>query len=96
MPVSLLKQALEVLPPSARMFNTYSISETHDVCTIDLTDLPLDGMDTCPVGLPMDGVKIRVRPEGRFCPGCKRCRRIAHRWSGTGPRLSQETRPGCR
>ena len=64
-PVSLLKQALEVLPPSARMFNTYSISETHDVCTIDLTDLPLDGMDTCPVGLPMDGVKIRVRPEGR-------------------------------
>ena len=64
-PVSLLKQALEVLPPSARVFNTYSISETHDVCTIDLTDLPLDGMNTCPVGFPMDGVKIRVRPEDR-------------------------------
>ncbi len=62
-PVSLLKQALEVLAPSARVFNTYSISETHDVCTIDLTDLPLDGKNTCPVGLPMDGVKIRVRPE---------------------------------
>ena len=62
-PVSLLKQALEILPPSARVFNTYSISETHDVCTIDLTDLPLDGMNTCPVGLPMDGVKVRVRPE---------------------------------
>ena len=62
-PVSLLKQALEVLPPSARVFNTYSISETHDVCTIDLTDLPLDGMNTCPVGFPMDGVKVRVRPE---------------------------------
>ena len=62
-PVSLLKQALEVLPPSARLFNTYSISETHDVCTIDLTDLSLDGMDTCPVGFPMEGVKVRVRPE---------------------------------
>ena len=64
-PVSLLRQALDVLPPSARMFNTYSISETHDVCTIDLTDLCVDGMDTCPVGFPMDGVKVRVRPEGQ-------------------------------
>ena len=38
-PVSLLKQTLDTLPSSARVFNTYSISETHDVCTIDLTDL---------------------------------------------------------
>ena len=94
-PVSLLKQALEVLPPSARVFNTYSISETHDVCTIDLTDLPLDGMNTCPVGFPMDGVKVRVRPEGQSGRGCERCWRIAHRRPGTGPRLPQETRPGC-
>ena len=64
-PVSLLKLALDVLPGSARVFNTYSISETHDVCTIDSTDLCLDGIDTCPVGFPMDGVKIRVRPEGQ-------------------------------
>ena len=64
-PVSLLKLALDVLPGSARVFNTYSISETHDVCTIDLTDLCLDGMDTCPVGFPMDGVKVRVLPEGQ-------------------------------
>ena len=62
-PVSLLRLALEVLPASARVFNTYSISETHDVCTIDLTDLCLDGMDTCPVGFSMDGVKVRVRPQ---------------------------------
>ena len=47
-PVSLVKLALDVLPESARVFNTYSISETHDVCTIELTDLCLDGMDTCP------------------------------------------------
>ena len=69
-PVSLLKLALDILPGSVRVFNTYSISETHDVCTIDLTDdltdLCLDGMDTCPVGLPMEGVKVRVRPQGQF------------------------------
>ena len=62
-PVSLLRLALDVLPASARVFNTYSISETHDVCTIDMTDLCLDGMDTCPVGFPMDGVKVRIRPQ---------------------------------
>ena len=64
-PVSLLRQALDVLPGSARIFNTYSISETHDVCTVDLTDFRVDGMDTCPVGFAMDGVKLMVRPEGQ-------------------------------
>ena len=63
-PTSLLTIARDVLPDSARVFNTYSISETHDVCTVDLTDLSLEGMDVCPVGLPMDGVTIRVLPEG--------------------------------
>ena len=62
-PASLLRLALDVLSDSARVFNTYSISETHDVCTVDLTDLPLDGVDVCPVGLPMDGVTVRVLPE---------------------------------
>ena len=63
-PTSLLKQALDVFPGSTRVFNTYSISETHDVCTVDLTDLCLDGREICPVGLPMDGVAVRVLPEG--------------------------------
>ena len=63
-PTSLLRLALDILPDSARVFNTYSISETHDVCTVDLTDLRLDGVDVCPVGLPMDGVTVRVLPEG--------------------------------
>ena len=49
-PTSLLKLALDVLPAAARIFNTYSISETHDVCTVELTDLRLDGVDVCPVG----------------------------------------------
>ena len=63
-PASLLEQALAVFPDSARVFNTYSISEAHDVCTVELTDLCLDGKDACPVGLPMDGVTVRVLPEG--------------------------------
>ena len=64
-PTSLLKLALDVLPGSTRVFNTYSISEAHDVCTIELTDLCLDGRDTCPVGYAMDGVTLRVLPEGQ-------------------------------
>ena len=62
-PASLLKVALDVLPRSTRVFNTYSISEAHDVCTIDLTDLCLDGRDACPVGYAMDGVMLRVLPD---------------------------------
>ena len=65
-PTSLLKLALSMLPDDARVFNTYSISETHDVCTVELTDLWMDGMDVCPVGLPMEGVTVRVLPEGQF------------------------------
>ena len=61
--VGCLKQALDVFPDTCRLFNTYSISETHDVCTVDLTKLPLDGIEVCPVGLPMDGVMVRVLPD---------------------------------
>ena len=54
-PASLLNLALSVLPDAARVFNTYSISETHDVCTVELTDLRVDGMNVCSVGPPMEG-----------------------------------------
>ena len=64
-PASLLRLSLDVLPRSARVFNTYSISETHDVCTIELTDWRLDTRDACPVGYAMDGVTLRVLPEGQ-------------------------------
>ena len=64
-PTSLLKLALDVLPKSARVFNTYSISEAHDVCSIELTDWSLGGRDACPVGYAMDGVTLRVLPEGQ-------------------------------
>ena len=64
-PTSLLNLALDVLPAPARVFNTYSTSETHDVCTVELTDFWVDGMDVCPVGSPMEGVTVRVLPEGQ-------------------------------
>ena len=64
-PASLLSQARDVLPACARVFNTYSISETHDVCTVDLSNFCLDGLDVCPVGMPMEGVDVRVLPEGK-------------------------------
>lgn len=60
---SCLKQTLDVFPKNCRVLNTYSISETHDVCTVDLTELPLDEIEVCPVGLPMDGVTVRVLPD---------------------------------
>ncbi len=60
---SLKEKALAVLPSSTRFFNTYSISEAHDVCTIDLRSAPPDVASVCPVGFPMDGVTTRVVPE---------------------------------
>ena len=60
---SLKEKALAVFPSSTRFFNTYSISEAHDVCTIDLSSAPPDVTGICPVGLPMDGVTTQVLPE---------------------------------
>ena len=62
-PTSLLKLALDLLPDSARVFNTYSISETHDVCTVDLTDFA-PGWGGCVPGGFADG-----RSDGPSAPG---------------------------
>ena len=95
-PASLLKLAVDVLPRSTRVFNTYSISETHDVCTIDLTDLCLDTGDACPVGYAMDGVQLRVLPEGQSDLASSGIGELFIGGRGTGPGLSEEARPGCR
>jgi thioester reductase-like protein len=58
------EQALNLLSNSTRLFNTYSISETHDVCTVELRRETWDGRDVCPVGFPMNGVTVRILPEG--------------------------------
>ena len=60
---SLMDQATEVFSKDTRVLNTYSICETHDVCTVDLSDFDWDGRAVCPVGFPMDGVSIRVLAE---------------------------------
>ena len=95
-PTSLLKLARNVLPDSARVFNTYSISETHDVCTVELTDWPLDGVDVCPVGLPMAGVAVRVLPEGQSTLASRGDGELFIGGRGLGPGLLEEARPGCR
>ena len=95
-PTSLLKLALDVLPDSARVFNTYSISETHDVCTVELTDWPLDGVDVCPVGLPMAGVAVRVLPEGQSTLASRGDGELFIGGRGLGQGLLEEARPGCR
>ena len=61
---SLIDQAFKVFSKAARVLNTYSICETHDVCTVELKKGDWDGRDVCPVGLPMEGVTVRVLPEG--------------------------------
>ena len=95
-PSSLVRMSLDVLARSARVFNTYSISETHDVCTIELTQLRLDTMDACPVGYAMDGVTLRVLPEGQSDLASSGVGGALHWRSRTGTRLSEEARPGCR
>ena len=62
-PASLLDQSKDIFPVSTRLFNTYSISEAHDVCTVDLRDLRMEGRDLSPVGFPMDGVAVGVLDE---------------------------------
>lgn len=59
----LKEQALSALPHPTRLFNTYSISEAHDVCTVDLRSVHPDETGVCSVGLPMNGVAVRVLPE---------------------------------
>ena len=95
-PASLLSQAREVLPACARVFNTYSISETHDVCTVDLSDFCLAGLDVCPVGMPMEGVEVRVLPEGKPDLSPSGLRRAVHRRPGTCPGIREEARSGFR
>jgi amino acid adenylation domain-containing protein/thioester reductase-like protein len=62
-PGSLKEQAFGVLSRSARLFNTYSISEAHDVCTVELKSVAGSVEEVCPVGLPVPGVQVRVLPE---------------------------------
>ncbi len=48
--------------PGTRLINDYSISECHDVCTHELSNLDLQSITTkfAPVGPPMDNVRIYI------------------------------------
>lgn len=59
-PTALVQRFRRALP-HVRLVNDYSISETHDVCTTDLTDLdPAIAPRYAPVGVPMDNVRFCV------------------------------------
>ena len=61
---SLAARAVDTLSEHTRIFNTYSISECHDVATVDLRQASLEGKEACPVGYAMDGVSVRVLADG--------------------------------
>ena len=58
----LRSKALAHLPEEVRLLNTYSISECHDVASMDLRKAETSGTDFCRVGYPIDGISV-------FCMG---------------------------
>jgi len=56
-------RALEALPAGTRLLNTYSISECHDVSTVDLRPLEVPVEAVCPVGEPIEGLELRLLDE---------------------------------
>jgi amino acid adenylation domain-containing protein/thioester reductase-like protein len=59
----LKNRALETLPEHIRLLNTYSISECHDVASLDLKDSEDLPSGICPVGYPIQGITIKLLDE---------------------------------
>jgi amino acid adenylation domain-containing protein/thioester reductase-like protein len=59
----LRNRALETLPEHVRLLNTYSISECHDVASLDLRDSEDLPSGICPVGYPIQGITIKLLDE---------------------------------
>jgi thioester reductase-like protein len=59
----LKQRAIEALPESVRLINTYSISECHDVASLDLRRSEDRPSGFCTVGYPIDGIAIRLLDE---------------------------------
>lgn len=59
----LKSKALEVLPSEVGFFNTYSISECHDVASLDLRQAEPSGTPFCRVGYPIDGITVFCMDE---------------------------------
>lgn len=62
-------KALEVLPSEVGLYNTYSISECHDVASLDLRAADVSPTGFCRVGYPIDGISVHLMdPDGRPAP----------------------------
>lgn len=57
---ALRERALTVLPPTTRLLNTYSISECHDVASLDLRRMAAVASEFCPVGFANQDVDARL------------------------------------
>jgi thioester reductase-like protein len=57
---ALRERALAVLPATTRLLNTYSISECHDVSSLDLRHMAAVSSEFCPVGFANQDVDARL------------------------------------
>jgi amino acid adenylation domain-containing protein/thioester reductase-like protein len=53
-------KALDALEPNVGLYNTYSISECHDVASLDLRAAEVSPTGFCRVGYPIDGISVRL------------------------------------
>ncbi|MEJ2640359.1 MAG: non-ribosomal peptide synthetase [Desulfosarcinaceae bacterium] len=58
--LTLRERALAALPQNTRLLNTYSISECHDVASLDLGRMAAVDARFCPVGFPNADVEARL------------------------------------
>jgi thioester reductase-like protein/amino acid adenylation domain-containing protein len=58
--LNLRERAMAVLPESTRLLNTYSISECHDVASLDLRRMAAVDSEFCPVGFANQDVVARL------------------------------------
>ena len=59
----LKNRALETLPKHVRLLNTYSISECHDVASLDLRGQEDLSSGICPVGYPIKEIELKLLDE---------------------------------
>jgi amino acid adenylation domain-containing protein/thioester reductase-like protein len=62
-------KALRALAPGVGLYNTYSISECHDVASLDLRSAETSPTGFCRVGYPIEGISVYLmNPDGQPAP----------------------------
>ncbi len=56
----LKQRAIDTLPETVRLINTYSTSECHDIASLDLRHCVERSSSFCNVGYPIDGITLRL------------------------------------